>query len=144
MRNPVLILLLGLVALCTGAFAADRTIDPSVEPTYTFTCTLPVTRADGTPLSLSEIATVEFYRSADGLTWTNPIGVSQQCEYVEDLTVLNPRKWYYTATVTDTDGRQSKKGNVTFLDVRLLAAPSAIMDLGSLAGSVIAFASSGN
>ena len=58
-----------LLALFVTSVAAEE-IDPTITPSKTLTCTLPVERTDGTPLAVDEIAQVRFYVSQDGSTWT--------------------------------------------------------------------------
>jgi len=107
MKNYFLALAL---AFATPAVMAEGEIfDPWDTPTIQFTCTYPIEREDGTMLMLTEIGAVDFYVSdpADGNNWVQKATNIVACEGFVDISNLADGQYYATATVTDTDSRQS-------------------------------------
>ena len=118
-----------LLALFVTSVAAEE-IDPTITPSKTLTCTLPVERTDGTPLAVDEIAQVRFYVSQDGSTWTQN-GTNTVCLQVYDLTNVADGQYYYTADVVDTEGRESEKSpQVADLLVKRIAPPASPSGVG--------------
>jgi len=118
------ILLFLLVALLDCRVALAVEVDPNLQDSKTFTCTLPVSRTDGTALAVDEIAEVRFYESEDQTVWTQ-VGTNTVCLQVYSLTDIPDGTYYYTADVVDTDGRESiKSPEVAVLTVKRLASPA--------------------
>jgi len=91
---------------------ASITVDPTITPTYTLTCVDPIEREDGTPLAIGEIAIREFFVSTDKSNWTQAGSNTSTCRQVYDLSAVPDGQYYYSATVTDTDGRQSQQSAI--------------------------------
>ena len=118
------ILLFLLIALLDCRVALAVEVDPNLQGSKTFTCTLPVSRTDGTALAVDEIAEVRFYESEDQTVWTQ-VGTNTVCLQVYSLTDIPDGTYYYTADVVDTDGRESiKSPEVAVLTVKRLASPA--------------------
>jgi hypothetical protein len=103
-------------------------IDPTIEPTKTLTCDMPVERSDGTPLAVDEIAEIRFFVSQDLATWT-PAGTNTACNQVYNLTSMPDGVYHYAAQTVDTDGRESLYSDSVTLEVKRLAAPAAPIGL---------------
>jgi len=99
-------------------------IDPTIDPTKTLTCTMPIERTDGTPLAADEIAEIRFFVSQDLATWT-PAGTNTACSQVYDLTSVPDGTYHYVAQTVDTDGRESVYSDSVTLEVKRLATPAA-------------------
>jgi hypothetical protein len=98
------------MAFMEEANAEGPVVDPNLTPSKTLTCDYPVTRTDGTPLALDEIATVQFYVSQDETgtkTWTPAGSNDTECKQVYDLTAIPDGQYYYSASAVDTGGRES-------------------------------------
>jgi hypothetical protein len=117
------------MVISTSANSVDvaKTIDPSLQPTYKIQCDYPLTRTDGSPIALGEIAKVEFYRSTTGAPTPVLIGENTgECSFVENVSALAEDMWIYQATATDIDSRESTLSvDRLLLTVELIAAPSA-------------------
>lgn len=103
MYKYILSLILGLSVFSVNAI----TVDPSIDSSKTLLCTKPVTREDGTPLTVGEIATITAHRSVDQNTWT-VVGQDTECRYVENTTDLADGTYFYKFSATDTAGRESE------------------------------------
>lgn len=103
---------LGFVALIAfllplKSYAEGPIVDPVLNPTYTITCTDPIAREDNTPLAINEIAVRNFHVSTDKTTWQPAGDNTTECTQVYDLSAVDDGQYYYTVSISDTDGRQS-------------------------------------
>lgn len=109
--------------------AEGPVVDPALTPSKTLVCDMPVTRADGSPLAVGDIASINFLRSGDGATWA-PDGSTNECRLVLDLSAMPEGQYYYTATATDTEGRESGRSNVVPFALARIPPPSPPANLG--------------
>lgn len=109
--------------------AEGPVIDPALTPSKTLVCDMPVTRADGSPLAVGDVAAINFLRSSDGAAWT-PYGSATECRLVLDLSAMPEGQYYYTATATDTEGRESGRSNVVPFVLARIPPPSPPANLG--------------
>jgi len=113
-----------------SAIILAETIDPSITPTKTLNCDMPVERTDGTPLALNEIAQIRFYVSTDQATWQQA-GTNTVCLQVYDLSDVADGTYWYTADAVDTEGRESiKSPQAAELIVKRLSPPASPTGLG--------------
>lgn len=84
-----------------------RTVDNMLRDS---TCSVPVTREDGTALLISEIAVLDLYVTQD-LTQPDPAphfsDLAVGCAGIVDMTVLADGQWYLYWRTVDTGGRTS-------------------------------------
>lgn len=99
--------IIGTLAYVGVASAEGLEVDPTQTPTYTLTCIDPIEREDNTPLAVGEIATRNFFVSQDKTDWQPAGSNTSACRQVYDLSQVPDGQYYYTATVIDTDGRES-------------------------------------
>lgn len=94
------------------AYSEGDVIDPTMTPTMTLTCVYPIEREDGSTLTVGEIDIVNFYVSPSLTTpnWQPAGSNNAECKQVYDLSAVVDGQYYYTGTVTDTDGRTSMLG----------------------------------
>lgn len=96
-----------------AAWAEGVVIDPdSAQHTFTITCVDPIEREDGTALTVGEIDTRNFFVSTtkEPYDW-RPAGTNNaECKQVYDMSAVAEGQYYYTVTVTDTEGRESLYG----------------------------------
>ena len=119
-----------LSAIMWSAILCAETIDPTITPTKTLTCDMPVERTDGTPLALNEIAQVRFYVSTDRTTWQQA-GSNTVCLQSYDLSGVADGTYWYTADAVDTEGRESiKSPQAAELIVKRLSAPAPPLNFG--------------
>lgn len=91
--------------------------------TATLTWTLPTTRVDGSPLAVTDIASVHIF---DGGVEIDHVGAVTS--FTTD--VLTVGQHDFTVTVTDTTGHTSAASNVSSVTVvAVLANPSPVSDL---------------
>lgn len=123
--NVLMILFVGvcLLSLVGIAKAEGPVYDPTINPTATLVCTLPVTREDGSPLAVDEIALIRFVQSGDGQTWAQA-GTNTECSLVLDLTSMPEGQYYYSATAVDTDGRESQRATAHPFVLRRIQPPT--------------------
>lgn len=91
--------------------AEGPVIDPAITPSKTLACDMPVTRADGSPLAIGDVAEIRFYRSGDGITWAHD-ETTADCRLRLDLSAMAMGQHYYAATAVDADDRESVRSNV--------------------------------
>lgn len=91
-----------------SALAEGPVVDPdSAKHTFTITCVDPIQREDGTELPIGEIGTRNFFVSTDKVDW-RPAGTNDaECKQVYDMSAVAEGQYFYTATITDTEGRES-------------------------------------
>jgi len=119
-----------LSSIFWSAVLFAETIDPTITPTKTLTCDMPVERTDGTPLAIDEIAQVRFYVSIDQTTWQQA-GTNTVCLQVYDLSGVSDGTYWYTVDAVDTDGRESiKSPQAAELIVKRLSPPASPTGLG--------------
>lgn len=118
----LLVLLIG-IGYMGPVHAEGDVIDPTIHPSATITCNLPVTREDGTPLAVDEIALIRFVQSGDGQTWAQA-GTNTECSLVLDLTSMPEGQYYYSATAVDTDGRESQRATAHPFVLRRIQSPT--------------------
>lgn len=100
-------ILMGLLALPITTLA-DISVDPTIEPSYSITCTQPVEREDGSVLDIGEIAENRFYVGLSTGNYTDTISnMPPTCSLTVDATAVADGQYFYVATVVDTDGRES-------------------------------------
>jgi len=130
MRNHEILLAFILSSVMWPALLFAETIDPSITPTKTLTCDMPVERTDGTPLAISEIAQIRFYVSTDQSTWQQA-GTNTVCLQVYDLSGVADGTYWYTADAVDSEGRESiKNPQAAELIVKRLSPPASPSNLG--------------
>ena len=130
MRAMIYVVVGTAVLLLAGELRAEGlVIDPAITPSKTLVCDMPVTRTDGSPLAQGDIAAINFLRSGDGATWT-PDGAANECRLVLDLSAMPEGQYYYTATATDTEGRESGRSNVVPFVLARIPPPSPPANLG--------------
>ena len=126
-----------IAVVLTFAAQAVQTapVDPNKTPTFTLTCQYPIEREDGKPLAIEEIAQINFFVSTGTVgNWT-PAGTNTNaCRQVYDLSGVADGDYFYTATATDNDGRESVYApEVVALTVKRIQAPKAPTGLQGLA-----------
>ena len=117
--------LLGLLLLPAVA-AANITVDPSTEPSYTITCTQPIEREDGTPLAIGEIAENRFYVGSSSGDYTDMISnLPPTCSLTVDATAVADGQYFYVVTAVDTDGRESTYSQEKVVTIQRVKPPKA-------------------
>lgn len=99
-----------LLLLPFAALANELTIDPTLDgqKTLTVTCEYPIEREDGTPLTINEIAKVNFFVEKNGIGGYSPAGENTTaCQQIYDMIQVPDGVYVYRATVVDTEGRES-------------------------------------
>ena len=122
-----------VMAYSDEANAEGPVVDPNLTPQKILTCDYPVTRTDGTPLAVDEIATINFFVSQDvgvDKTWTPAGSNDTACRQVYDLTAVPDGQYYYSASALDTGGRESVVSpNYVPLVLQRIAPPETVQGL---------------
>lgn len=107
MRSKILALLLLLAPV--GVMAEGVVIDPAVNAFLEISCVFPTKREDNTQLFRDEIQSVTFFHTTvvDQNNWTKHSVNLIDCAAIMDMTAFPDGQYYVTATVTDTEERQS-------------------------------------
>jgi len=128
-----IVIVFAVLAFMDDANAEGPVLDPSITPQKILTCDYPVTRTDGTPLAVGEIATINFFVSQDtgpNKTWAPAGSNDTACRQVYDLTAIPDGQYYYSATAVDTGGRESAVSpNYAPLVLQRLAPPETVQGL---------------
>lgn len=125
--SKYVITVIALFMLLTTSFLAlaeGPIIDPTVTPTRTLTCTMPIEFTDNTPIPIGAVTEVRFKRSTDGITW-NQIGTNTECRYVDIITELPEGQYYYTATAIAL-GQESANSNIVAQELRIARIPKPV------------------
>ncbi len=102
-------------------------VDPAITPSATIVCAYPIAREDGTPIAISEIATIMFYVGRltgdyqDQVASAVPI---PGCKLAIDVTKVLDGDYFYVMTAIDTDGRESSYSSEITLTVKRIAKPN--------------------
>lgn len=107
-----------------NANAASFSIDPDTKSTGTITCVDPISREDGTPLAIDEIATRRWYVGTSPGNYTDTAADTSTCSVVIDYSAIPDGMYYYVATVIDTDGRESMYSEEIDVTVKRVAKPN--------------------
>lgn len=119
-------LALVIAMLMPFSVMADITVDPTVDPSYTLTCTQPIEREDGTPLAIGEIAENRFYIGTAPNDYQEQISnIPASCSLNVDATAVADGNYYYVVTVVDTDGRESLYSTPFVVTVQRVKPPKA-------------------
>lgn len=124
-----LLVAIGVIAIGIQLASAEgEVIDPQVSPARTLVCDMPVTRADGAPLAIDEIARIDFYQSADGILWEQ-IDSAETCYMALDLAAMDTGQYYYQVRSVDLNGRESEASNIVPFELRRVQPPAAVTNL---------------
>ena len=119
-------LILALALLMPFTVMADITVDPTIESSYTLSCTQPIAREDNTPLAFGEIAQNTFYVGTATGNYTDTIpNLPPTCSLTVDATAVADGNYYYVVTVVDTDGRESTYSQEIVVTVKRVKPPNA-------------------
>jgi len=100
--------LFALLLMPFVVFAEGIIVDPITNPFIQITCDYPVERENGDSLGREEIANVSFYvTTLSEPEWREPVLNLEECLNIIDTTALLDDQYYVTATVTDTEARES-------------------------------------
>lgn len=122
MKLKLILPLLLLLSFSTNAVTLDPTIEG--QKVFTITCKYPIEREDNTPLSIDEIAQINFFVEKDGVGGYLPAGENTTaCRQVYDTTLISDGVYVYAATVVDTDGRESLYSESVTLTIKRLVNP---------------------
>jgi hypothetical protein len=119
-------ILAALLAVTPFTTMANVTVDPTIDNSYTLSCTQPIEREDGTPLAIGEIAKNNFYVGTTPGNYTETIeNLPPTCSLTVDATAVADGSYYYVVTVVDTDGRESMYSTPFVVTVQRVKPPKA-------------------
>lgn len=107
MKKTILAVMAMLLFISFNVDAASKiTVDPTINSQVLLECDDPIAREDDTILLPGEIADRVFFVKQAG-SWIEIGNNTTQCRQVITVTDIVDGVYLYTATVIDTDGRES-------------------------------------